>query len=102
MLTSDWAAYSQLHESTRERWWDGLVFVCDAGVRSAFRRASWRYAATCFGEAAALELRARVFGPLATCTEFKKNYVSDELSCHQTNRRKYEQSGSQFVFLNDG
>jgi hypothetical protein len=77
MLTWDWGAYSGLHDSTRERWWDGLVFVCDARVRTAFRRAPWRYAAACFGEAVALELRARVFGPLATTARFDRHALSD-------------------------
>ncbi|MGB7217799.1 MAG: hypothetical protein WBD07_03230 [Vicinamibacterales bacterium] len=77
MLTWDWAAYSQLNESARERWWDGLVFVCDARVRNAFRRAPWRYAAACFGEAVALELRARVFGPLAMTAGFERQAMSD-------------------------
>jgi hypothetical protein len=77
MLLWDWAAYSELHETTRERWWDGLVFVCDARVRRAFRRAPWRYAAACFGEAIALELRVRVFGPLAMTQGFERQAMSD-------------------------
>jgi hypothetical protein len=77
MLLWDWAAYQKLHETTRERWWDGLVFVCDARVRSAFRRAPWRYAAACFGEAIALELRVRVFGPLAMTQGFERQAMSD-------------------------
>jgi hypothetical protein len=77
MLTWDWPAYSRLHESTRERWWDGLVFVCDARVRKAFRRAPWRYAAACFGEAVALELRARIFGPLTTTVGIDRHALGD-------------------------
>lgn len=77
MLSWDWAAYSRLHESTRERWWDGLVFVCDARVRKAFGRPPWRYAAACFGEAVALELKARVFGPLAMTSDFERHALSD-------------------------
>jgi hypothetical protein len=77
MLSWDWSTYPQLDQSTRERWWDGLVFVCDGRVRAAFRRAPWRYAAACFGEAVALELRARVFAPLAVTSEFQSQRLSD-------------------------
>jgi hypothetical protein len=76
MLTWDWASYSQLHESTREKWWDGLVFVCDERVRKAFRRPPWRYAAACFVESVALELRARVFAPFATAAKIDQQVLN--------------------------
>ena len=77
MLSWEWASYTLLHEATRERWWHGLVFVCDARVRAAFRHTPWRYAAACFGEAVATELRARVFGPLSMTPEFRNCRLSD-------------------------
>jgi hypothetical protein len=77
MLLWDWATFRELHQTTRERWWDGLVFVCDARVRNALRGAPWRYAGACFGEAVALELRARIFGPLAMTPGFDRQAMSD-------------------------
>jgi hypothetical protein len=74
----DWPTYSLLAPATRERWWEGLVFVCDERVQSAFRRQPWRHAAECFGEAVAVELKARVFVQLAQLGVFQGSYPDRE------------------------
>lgn len=77
VLNWDWPSYRALADETRRRWWEGLLFVCDPRVREVFGCTPWRYAAGCFGEAVALELRARIFDPLAGRPDFSRNDLPD-------------------------
>ncbi|MEX2271819.1 MAG: hypothetical protein WD690_10130 [Vicinamibacterales bacterium] len=63
LLNWDWSAFSRMCPRAQARWWEGLLFVCDERVRTAFGRPPWRYAGECFGEAVALELKERIFIP---------------------------------------
>lgn len=77
-LAWEWPTYLNLGEETKRRWWEGLVFICDPRARALFRRHPWQYAAQCFGECVATELKHRVFFGFATKASVDVSRLSEK------------------------